>query len=165
MSYTGKVLVRAQNLVERSLLAEGDVKHIGTMPDHIDAWGTPVRVEMVEMGDYLYMVRSAGPDKKYLTSDDPIIGGLKPMGFKSEPDGGLKAGGSSASGGVSGSAKAQKTDTTLKSLLKTSAGGFPESPGTGGALAGSDPGGDEADGEEMPREEVVELEELIEKTE
>lgn len=77
-SYTAKQIVRVQNKIEKTLVATGDLKGIGMHKNIRDAWGTPIRVEMAEIGDYLYLVRSAGPDKKWMTDDDPLIGGLKP---------------------------------------------------------------------------------------
>ncbi len=125
ISWTSKAIVRTQNLVERDLIGTGDLKHIGALADHKDAWDTALRVEMVELGEYLYLVRSAGPDKKYLTGDDILIGGLKPKELKGQP-----------------------ADTGESK---------------GHALSGS-AGETETDQETQNREEVVELGDLLEKT-
>ena len=159
LSWTAKAIVRAQNIAERELLVEGDLKHIGVLPDHKDAWGTPLRIEMVETGPYIYMVRSAGPDKKYGTGDDPLVGGLKPKSGKS---------GSGAGGQAQASEQANKnskTKSTLKSLLKpggSSSGGGSGS-GGGGSASGSSPA-PEAGDDAQPQEEVVDLGDLIDKT-
>ncbi len=156
LSWTSKAMIRAQNVVERDLLVKGDLKHIGVLPEHKDAWGTPLRVEMVEMGEYLYMVRSAGPDRKYATNDDPIIGGLKPKELKQGSGSGRKVGGSSAGRAKKGG----KTDTTLKGLLNQ--GGGSAGTGAGGGGPEAEP---EMDEEPRHQEEVVELDDLIQKTE
>lgn len=165
ISYTSKAIVRAQNIVERDLLQGGDLKHIGIMPDHKDAWGTPLRVEMVKMGEYLYIVRSAGPDKKYNTGDDPIIGGLKPRGHGGSAGAGSGDRGKNQASGKPG--KSGKTNPTLQGLLNQGGGSGGGSAGSGSAGGGSGSGGSQASGggdETQPQEEVVDLGDLIEKT-
>lgn len=156
MSWTSKAMIKVQNIVENDLRVAGDMKHIGILPDHKDAWGSAIRVEMVELGDYFYLVRSAGADKKYNTGDDPIIGGLKEKRHRGNSGGGEK----SNTAGTPGSNKAGGTDSTFKSLLT----------GKGDTAQSDDRNYDSAselemDDETRPQEEEIELDDLIKKME
>lgn len=83
MSYTAIQLVKVQSKIELEMKHTGDISSIGQWSKYSDAWGTPLRSELVEKPGFIYLVRSAGPDRKFLTEDDPIVTGRKPQGFKS----------------------------------------------------------------------------------
>ena len=143
-SWTAKQMIRAQNIPENELINLGNLKTIGLLPDFKDAWGTPVRIEMVQKPGYIYIVRSAGPDKVFMTGDDPIIGGrdlsgtVKEEKQKRDRDGlntqatdatrqGIMGGSGKKTdpspgaqgGGQGGGAKGQEQTVDLDDLLKT----------------------------------------------
>lgn len=88
-SYTIKQIVAVQNEAEHSRLKTEMLPRLGPRENYKDAWGMPLRVEFVSNSGFLYLVRSAGPDKRFLTDDDLVIGtrGEKHFGGASE-DGG-----------------------------------------------------------------------------
>lgn len=73
-SYTVKRMVKLQNKLEKNRAATGMRPKLGLRNDYKDAWGTPVRVEFVTSEGYHYIIRSAGSDKRFFTSDDPVLG-------------------------------------------------------------------------------------------
>ena len=72
--YTIKQIIKLQNILEPVRQRDGKMPTVGKRKSHLDAWGTPLRVEMVARGSYIYIIRSAGPDRRYITDDDYIIG-------------------------------------------------------------------------------------------
>ena len=72
--YTIKQIIKLQNVLEPIRRREGRMPTVGKRKSHLDAWGMPLRVEMVARGNYIYIIRSAGPDRHYITEDDYIIG-------------------------------------------------------------------------------------------
>ena len=72
--YTIKQIIKLQNVLEPVRRKEGKMPTVGVRKSFKDAWGMPLRVEMVARGSYIYIIRSAGPDKRYITADDYIIG-------------------------------------------------------------------------------------------
>ena len=155
VSYTSKAIVKAQNMVERNLVSTGDLKNIGVLPQHKDAWGTPLRVELATLKDYLYIVRSAGQDRKYMTEDDILIGGLKPKGFRDEPEGRKKTDRDQPDPN-----KKNKSEATRKGLLVQPGARTQE--GGGGQSRSSSPQTETGD-ETQHQEESVELGDLLEK--
>ena len=73
-SYTAKKLVQLQNDTEAKRMAEKGLPDPGPRPRYKDAWGKPVRIELVSRGGFIYLVRSAGPDGVYMNSDDYVVG-------------------------------------------------------------------------------------------
>ena len=73
-SWTLKRIIELQNRLEGQRAAKGDLPRLGLYQDYPDAWGTPLRVEMVSRGSVLYLLRSAGPDRAFMTDDDLAVG-------------------------------------------------------------------------------------------
>lgn len=67
-------MIVLQNLLEAQRRQTGKLPRNGPYPDHVDAWGSPVRVEMITRRAFVYLLRSAGPDRRYLTEDDLALG-------------------------------------------------------------------------------------------
>ena len=82
MSYTAIQLIKIQSKIEMEMKHTGNISSIGQWSKYTDAWGTPLRSELVEKPGFIYLVRSAGPDKKFMTDDDPIVVGQRPKGFE-----------------------------------------------------------------------------------
>ena len=80
-SYTLQRITDLENHEEAQRAARGMLPKPGPRKRFPDAWGKPLRVEIVARKGFLYVVRSAGPDKKYFTSDDLIIGVRDDTGF------------------------------------------------------------------------------------
>jgi hypothetical protein len=162
LSWTAKALVRVQNVIEGEMQKQGNITSIGVLKGHTDAWGHPLRVELVHMGEYLYLIRSAGPDGKYMSGDDPIIGGLKPG-----MDGINETRETTGSAESRGYQNPDPSKGLRKDLLKTGGNrtGQGSTPGTGRAASrdGSDaPAAKDEDIEEL-KEDLAELEKLLEK--
>lgn len=73
-SYTAKRMVKLQNKLEKNRAVTGMMPKLGDRADYKDAWGTPVRVEFVSSKGYHYVIRSAGKDRQFFTSDDLVVG-------------------------------------------------------------------------------------------
>lgn len=73
-SYTIKRILDLQNATERIRARTGNLPDAGLRDAYEDAWGTPLRVEMISNKAFAYLVRSAGPDRRFLTGDDLAIG-------------------------------------------------------------------------------------------
>ncbi|MCB2185956.1 MAG: hypothetical protein KQJ78_06025 [Deltaproteobacteria bacterium] len=70
-SCTMKRIIALQSQVEAT--RGGTLPKPGPRPDHLDCWGKPLQVELVTRPGFVYVVRSAGPDKKYMTGDDYAV--------------------------------------------------------------------------------------------
>lgn len=73
-SYTAKVLIKLENQLEAQRAATGRLPATGIRKKVRDAWGRPVRVELVTRKGFIYAIRSAGRDGQWLTSDDLTVG-------------------------------------------------------------------------------------------
>ncbi len=73
-SYTIKQIVAVQNEAEQNRRKTGMLPRLGPRENFKDGWGMPLRVEFVTRETFVYVVRSAGPDKRYMTTDDLVIG-------------------------------------------------------------------------------------------
>ncbi len=73
-SYTMLRMVVLQNKTEAKRIATGNLPKAGPRRKYRDAWGMPLRIELVARKGFIYVVRSAGPDRKYLTPDDMVVG-------------------------------------------------------------------------------------------
>lgn len=73
-SYTVKRMIDLQNKLEAERARRGTLPDVGPREDSPDAWGNPLRVEMITRRTFAYMIRSAGPDQRFLTDDDLAIG-------------------------------------------------------------------------------------------
>ncbi len=73
-SYTMLRMVVLQNKTEAKRIATGNLPKAGPRRKYRDGWGMPLRIELVARKGFLYVVRSAGPDRKYLTPDDMVVG-------------------------------------------------------------------------------------------
>lgn len=73
-SYTVKRMVDLQNEAQAEAAASGQLPKPGVRARHIDAWGHAMRVELVTRADFVYAIRSAGPDGRFLSSDDLVVG-------------------------------------------------------------------------------------------
>jgi hypothetical protein len=73
-SYTVKRIVDLQNETQAEAAASGQLPKAGIRAKHKDAWGHPMRVELVAKHDFVYAIRSAGPDGHFFTSDDLVVG-------------------------------------------------------------------------------------------
>jgi len=73
-SYTLLRMVALQNKTESKRIATGNLPKAGPRRKYRDAWGMPLRIELVARKGFIYVVRSAGPDRKYLTPDDMVVG-------------------------------------------------------------------------------------------
>lgn len=67
-------MIALQNLLEAQRRQTKALPRPGPYPDHPDAWGVPVRVEMITRRAFVYLLRSAGPDRKFMTEDDLALG-------------------------------------------------------------------------------------------
>ncbi len=67
-------MIALQNVLETQRRQTKALPRTGPYPDHPDAWGVPVRVEMVTRRAFVYLLRSAGPDRKFMTDDDLALG-------------------------------------------------------------------------------------------
>ncbi len=67
-------MIALQNLLESQRRQTKALPRTGPYPDHPDAWGVPLRVELITRRAFVYLVRSAGPDRKFLTADDLAVG-------------------------------------------------------------------------------------------
>ncbi len=73
-SYTAKRIVDLQNETQAVSAATGQLPKPGLRPRHKDAWGHPMRVELVTRGSFVYAIRSAGPDGRFMSDDDLVVG-------------------------------------------------------------------------------------------
>ncbi len=73
-SYTVKRIVDLQNETQAEAAASGALPKPGVRAKHKDAWGHAMRVELVTKADFVYAIRSAGPDGRFLSSDDYVVG-------------------------------------------------------------------------------------------
>jgi uncharacterized membrane protein YgcG len=73
-SYTMKRMVDLQNETQAVTAASGQLPKPGLRPKHKDAWGHAMRVELVTRADFVYAIRSAGPDGRFYSSDDLVVG-------------------------------------------------------------------------------------------
>jgi len=73
-SYTGKRMVDLQNEAQAEAAASGQLPKAGVRERHRDAWGNAMRVELVTKHDFVYAIRSAGPDRRFFSDDDLIVG-------------------------------------------------------------------------------------------
>ena len=73
-SYTFKRMVDLQNATQAEAAASGQLPKAGIRAKHKDAWGRAMRVELVTKDDFVYAIRSAGPDGRFFSSDDLIVG-------------------------------------------------------------------------------------------
>lgn len=135
-SLTVKRMMKVQNRVERELVLGQDLTKIGEQKDETDAWGTPIRFELVNRPGLLYFIRSAGPDKKYYTPDDAILAG-KDREYKKKKSGAAKV----------------KSMWGKGDQVETRSG-----PGQGSASTAGSAGSEPTD---QPGEKVVELEDLL----
>gem|GEM_PF-2190627 len=67
-------MIALQNLLEAQRRQTRRLPRTGPYPDHVDAWGSPVRVEMITRRAFVYLLRSAGPDRRFMTGDDLALG-------------------------------------------------------------------------------------------
>ncbi len=140
-SWTVKQMLKLQNRIEHDLRATGDMPLIGPAPDFQDAWGRPIRVEMVEKPGVLYFIRSAGPDGRLYTADDAVVVGKDRYNIKRKKQSATRR----SSWG--------KGDRTVPPPQNAGPSGEP----------GVDRDGEES--EDVPADQVVELEELLKRTE
>ncbi|MFZ5587674.1 MAG: hypothetical protein ACOZHQ_17275 [Thermodesulfobacteriota bacterium] len=73
-SYTIRRMIDLQNKLEAERAQRGLPPEVGPREDSPDAWDTPLRVEMITRRTFAYMIRSAGPDRRFMTDDDLAIG-------------------------------------------------------------------------------------------
>ena len=73
-SYTVKQIVELQNQTQAEAAASGQLPKAGIRSKHKDAWGRAMRVELVTKHDFVYAIRSAGPDGRFFSSDDLVVG-------------------------------------------------------------------------------------------
>lgn len=73
-SYTMKRIVDLQNETQAEAAASGQLPKAGIRAKHKDAWGHAMRVELVTRADFVYAIRSAGPDGRFFSSDDLVVG-------------------------------------------------------------------------------------------
>lgn len=73
-SYTVKRIIVLQNKLEAQRARSGALPRTGYRQKYLDGWGTPLRVELVTRKGFAYLIRSAGPDRKFMTPDDPVVG-------------------------------------------------------------------------------------------
>jgi hypothetical protein len=73
-SYTVKKVIQLQNDTEAQRMSTKGLPTPGPRANHKDAWGRPIRIELVSRGGFIYLVRSAGPDGKYMNDDDYVVG-------------------------------------------------------------------------------------------
>ncbi|MFH1058654.1 MAG: hypothetical protein V1797_08255, partial [Pseudomonadota bacterium] len=73
-SYTIKRMIELQNKLEAERSQRGALPDVGPRADHPDAWGNPLRVEIITRRTFVYMIRSSGPDQRFMTDDDLAIG-------------------------------------------------------------------------------------------
>ena len=162
LSWTAKALIRAQNVVEGELQKDGNISSIGVLRDHRDAWGNPIRVELVQMGEYLYVIRSAGPDGKYMSGDDPLIGGLKP-GADGITDNEEMTGSAEPRGYQNPDPSKGVRQDLLKAGVKGTGGRSSQGAGrTASQAKPTEPAEADQDIEEL-KEDLAELEKLLEK--
>ena len=76
-SYTLKKMVELQNLLENQRRTGQREPEPATYAKYPDGWGNPLRVELITHGAYVYLVRSAGPDQRFFTDDDMVVGTRK----------------------------------------------------------------------------------------
>lgn len=72
-SYTIKRMVALQNELEASRAATGHLPRFGIYKRYQDAWGHPLRVELVGKKGYLYAIRSAGKDGIFFNDNDYVV--------------------------------------------------------------------------------------------
>jgi hypothetical protein len=73
-SYTFKRMVDLQNETQAEAAASGQLPKAGVRAKHKDAWGKAMMVELVARADFVYAIRSAGPDGRWHSSDDLVVG-------------------------------------------------------------------------------------------
>ncbi|MCA1906647.1 MAG: hypothetical protein LDL11_08685 [Desulfarculus sp.] len=73
-SFSIQRMIALQNLLEAQRRQTKALPRTGPYPDHPDAWDVPLRVELITRRAFVYLVRSAGPDRKFLTADDLAVG-------------------------------------------------------------------------------------------
>ncbi len=73
-SYTVKRIVDLQNETQAEAAATSQLPKAGIRAKHKDAWGNAMRVELVVKHDFVYAIRSAGPDGRFFSSDDLVVG-------------------------------------------------------------------------------------------
>lgn len=73
-SYSIKKITELQNETEAFRKKHRALPSLGLYRKHRDAWGTPLRVDMMSRKGFVYLIRSAGPDRRYMTDDDYVIG-------------------------------------------------------------------------------------------
>lgn len=73
-SFTIKRMIDLQNKLEAERGRTGVLPDVGPRSDSPDAWGNPLRVEIITRKTFVYMIRSSGPDQRFMTDDDLAIG-------------------------------------------------------------------------------------------
>jgi hypothetical protein len=73
-SYTFKRMVDLQNQTKAEMAATGQLPKAGKRKKPKDAWGRSMQVELVTRADFVYAIRSAGPDGRFFSSDDLVVG-------------------------------------------------------------------------------------------
>ncbi len=73
-SYTVKRIIELENRLEAQRARSGAIPRTGYRQKYLDGWGNPLRVELVTRRGFAYLIRSAGPDRKFMTGDDSVVG-------------------------------------------------------------------------------------------
>lgn len=110
-SYTLLKIVKLQNKTEVKRSATRSLPKAGLRRNFRDAWGKPLRIELVAQEGFLYVIRSSGPDRKNFTSDDLLVG------VREDQTAGLKREGGVNGVGVKIDLKSTAQRSGRKSLL------------------------------------------------
>lgn len=174
-SFTVKRMIDLQNKLEAERARQGVLPEVGPRGEDPDAWGNPLRVELITRRSFAYMIRSAGPDQRFMTDDDLAIGvrdNMAPEGRNRNLAPGLGGpdllpgggeGSSSAGQGGSGVADPAR-DAGRRGLYGVGAGPAPGARPAAGATSGSGRAAGAAGGpvaKPAPGERQVTVEELL----
>lgn len=170
-SYTVKQIIDLENHEERKRAASGDLPSPGSRPDYQDAWDMPLRIEMMSRPNILYLIRSAGPDRLFMSNDDLMIA-VRAGAIPSKQ-------GKSKTNRLGGAVMHQLTPEEMlrekgkrsmlqgKSAPRPGGGGARGLPGAsgygGGSYSGGGSGGKPAPQTPQPEEKSVSVDDLLKK--